>query len=161
MSSLDSSKKTHHILPTLKGVDHGERFYTCARLFLLMILTDTFPVPKPSSILTFFLYLSDVEEGGATNFPDLNIAVKPKVGRALLWPSVLDSNPMDKEPRTDHEAQDVVRGLKFGANGKFAFIYALPCQSLRTNHNSLPILNQSLDTLARLHGCARDGMHLK
>ncbi|KAL3780752.1 hypothetical protein ACHAW5_006422 [Stephanodiscus triporus] len=67
-------------------------------------------------ILTFFLYLSDVEEGGATNFPDLNIAVKPKVGRALLWPSVLDSNPRDKEPRTDHEAQDVIKGIKFGAN---------------------------------------------
>ncbi|KAL3827323.1 hypothetical protein ACHAXA_005069 [Cyclostephanos tholiformis] len=67
-------------------------------------------------ILTFFLYLSDVEEGGATNFPDLNIAVKPKVGRALLWPSVLDSNPKDKEPRTDHEAQDVIKGVKFGAN---------------------------------------------
>eukprot|EP00578_Thalassiosira_sp_NH16_P025821 CAMPEP_0181086912 /NCGR_PEP_ID=MMETSP1071-20121207/6000_1 /TAXON_ID=35127 /ORGANISM="Thalassiosira sp., Strain NH16" /LENGTH=475 /DNA_ID=CAMNT_0023168781 /DNA_START=130 /DNA_END=1557 /DNA_ORIENTATION=+ len=67
-------------------------------------------------ILTFFLYLSDVEEGGATNFPDLKIAVKPKVGRALLWPSVLDSNPKNKEPRTDHEAQDVIKGTKFGAN---------------------------------------------
>eukprot|EP00596_Hydrurales_sp_CCMP1899_P003992 CAMPEP_0119052366 /NCGR_PEP_ID=MMETSP1177-20130426/73689_1 /TAXON_ID=2985 /ORGANISM="Ochromonas sp, Strain CCMP1899" /LENGTH=458 /DNA_ID=CAMNT_0007031911 /DNA_START=271 /DNA_END=1644 /DNA_ORIENTATION=+ len=36
-------------------------------------------------ILTFFLYLSDVEEGGETNFPLLNISVKPKKGRALLW----------------------------------------------------------------------------
>ena len=66
-------------------------------------------------MLTFFLYLSDVEEGGATNFPDLEIAVKPKVGRALLWPSVLDSNPFDKEDRTEHEAQDVIKGLKYGA----------------------------------------------
>jgi len=67
-------------------------------------------------VLTFFLYLSDVEEGGATNFPLLDIAVRPKMGRAVLWPSVLDSNPKDKEPRTDHEAQNVVAGLKFGAN---------------------------------------------
>lgn len=66
--------------------------------------------------MTFFLYLSDVEEGGATNFPDLEIAVRPKVGKALLWPSVLNSSPKDKEPRTDHEAQDVIKGLKFGAN---------------------------------------------
>jgi hypothetical protein len=29
-------------------------------------------------ILTFFLYLSDVEEGGETNFPMLNISVTPK-----------------------------------------------------------------------------------
>lgn len=39
-------------------------------------------------ILTFFLYLSDVDEGGETAFPMLNINVKPKRGRALLWPSV-------------------------------------------------------------------------
>jgi len=36
-------------------------------------------------ILTFFLYLSDVEEGGETTFPILDIQVKPKKGRALLW----------------------------------------------------------------------------
>ena len=67
-------------------------------------------------ILTFFLYLSDVEEGGGTHFPILNITVYPKVGRALLWPSILDNSPLDKDPVTDHEAQDVIKGLKFGAN---------------------------------------------
>lgn len=41
-------------------------------------------------ILTFFLYLSDVEEGGETVFPSLNISVSPKRGRALLWPSTMD-----------------------------------------------------------------------
>ncbi|CAJ1334382.1 unnamed protein product, partial [Effrenium voratum] len=44
-------------------------------------------------IYTFFLYLSDVEEGGETNFPRLNISVKPRKGSALLWPSVLSHNP--------------------------------------------------------------------
>ncbi|KAL7520117.1 hypothetical protein ACHAWX_004862 [Stephanocyclus meneghinianus] len=67
-------------------------------------------------ILTFFLYLNDVEEGGATNFPLLDIAVKPKKGQAVLWPSVLNSDPKAKDYRTDHEAQDVVQGIKFGAN---------------------------------------------
>lgn len=94
-------------------------------------------------ILTFFLYLSDVEvscclslseldctlviftqclllyskqEGGATNFPKLDIAVRPKTGRALLWPSVLNSDPRNKDGRTDHEAQDVIAGVKYGAN---------------------------------------------
>jgi len=67
-------------------------------------------------ILTFFLYLSDVDEGGATNFPKLKISVSPKVGRALLWPSVLDSHPKEKDHRTDHEAQDVIVGTKYGAN---------------------------------------------
>lgn len=49
-------------------------------------------------ILTFFLYLSDVDEGGETAFPELGIAVKPIKGRAVLWPSVLneDLNAIDK-----------------------------------------------------------------
>jgi hypothetical protein len=35
-------------------------------------------------ILTFFLYLTDVEEGGETKFNKLDIQVKPKRGRALV-----------------------------------------------------------------------------
>lgn len=49
-------------------------------------------------ILTFFLYLSDVEEGGETAFPKLNISVRPKKGTALLWPSTLDENPVNTPP---------------------------------------------------------------
>ena len=54
-------------------------------------------------ILTFFLYLSDVEEGGETAFPMLGISVKPKKGKALLWPSVIDSDLLQYEARTLHE----------------------------------------------------------
>ena len=70
-------------------------------------------------ILTFFLYLSDVELGGGTRFTALDpmITVQPKKGRAVLWPSVLNSNPRDRDPRMDHEAMPVERGVKFGANG--------------------------------------------
>lgn len=67
-------------------------------------------------ILTFFLYLSDVEEGGETSFPELNIDVKPKKGSALLWPSVLDSNPDKIDHRTSHAALPVKKGIKFAAN---------------------------------------------
>lgn len=68
-------------------------------------------------ILTFFLYLSDVEDGGGTDFPKLGIEVKPKVGRALLWPSVLNSRPMEQDHRTTHAALPVKAGTKFAANG--------------------------------------------
>jgi len=68
-------------------------------------------------ILTFFLYLSDVEAGGGTDFPTLGLTVMPKKGRALLWPSVLNSAPMDKDGRTTHQAMDVEAGTKFAANG--------------------------------------------
>jgi prolyl 4-hydroxylase len=67
-------------------------------------------------ILTFFLYLSDVEEGGETGFPRLGIDVKPKKGKALLWPSTMDSNLEQMDPRTHHEAKPVVVGKKFAAN---------------------------------------------
>jgi prolyl 4-hydroxylase len=62
------------------------------------------------------LYLSDVEEGGETAFPKLNIAVKPKKGRALLWPSTLDFDPENIDHRTTHEAKPVIKGRKFAAN---------------------------------------------
>ena len=70
-------------------------------------------------ILTFFLYLSDVEAGGGTRFTALDpmITVEPKKGRALLWPSVLNSKPKDRDPRMDHEALPVEKGTKFAANG--------------------------------------------
>lgn len=68
-------------------------------------------------ILTFFLYLSDVEAGGGTAFPRLgNLTVIPKKGRALLWPSVLDSDPSNEDARTQHEALPVFGGLKYAAN---------------------------------------------
>jgi 2OG-Fe(II) oxygenase superfamily len=68
-------------------------------------------------ILTFFLYLSDVEEGGGTDFPQLDLTIQPKRGRALLWPSVLDSDPMAKDGRMMHQALPVLKGVKFAANG--------------------------------------------
>jgi prolyl 4-hydroxylase len=66
--------------------------------------------------LTFFLYLSDVEEGGGTNFPELDLTVKPKRGRAVIWPSVLDAYPHQADPRTNHQALPVIKGIKYGAN---------------------------------------------
>mmetsp|Transcript_30740 Transcript_30740/g.65924 ORF Transcript_30740/g.65924 Transcript_30740/m.65924 type:complete len:558 (-) Transcript_30740:700-2373(-) len=67
-------------------------------------------------ILTFFLYLSDVEAGGGTDFPDLGITVSPKKGRAVLWPSVYSSHPMEVDNRMRHQALPVIAGTKFGAN---------------------------------------------
>jgi prolyl 4-hydroxylase len=74
--------------------------------------------PQGVRILTFFLYLNDMEEkdGGGTHFPKLNLTVTPKKGRAVLWPSVLNDNPNNKDGRTDHEAMRVLNGVKYGVN---------------------------------------------
>jgi prolyl 4-hydroxylase len=73
-------------------------------------------IPCGPRILTFFLYLSDVEEGGETSFPTLGISVKPKKGRALLWPSTLNHWPNRVDGRTLHEAKPVIKGVKYAAN---------------------------------------------
>jgi len=62
------------------------------------------------------LYLSDVEAGGGTDFPDLGITVMPKKGRAVLWPSVYNAQPLYEDSRMMHQALPVVAGTKFGAN---------------------------------------------
>ncbi len=67
-------------------------------------------------ILTVYIYLNDVEEGGGTHFEKLDVTVMPKRGRLLIWPSVHDSNPNTKDWRTMHEALPVEKGIKFGAN---------------------------------------------
>jgi len=67
-------------------------------------------------ILTFFLYLSDVDEAGGTGFKDLDITVLPKRGRALLWPSVTNHDLTEMDGRTRHEALTVEKGRKFAAN---------------------------------------------
>jgi len=67
-------------------------------------------------ILTFFIYLSDVEEGGETQFDKLNIKVKPKRGSAILWPSTLNDSPWLVDKRTTHAALPVKKGIKLATN---------------------------------------------
>ena len=98
--------------------------------------------PIGPRILTVFLYLNDDFEGGETRFTNLNLSVTPKRGRAVMWPSVLGvdkdgaASPGAREdadavgdgwhghwhrtwkvdPRTTHEARNVLQGTKFGVN---------------------------------------------
>jgi len=58
-------------------------------------------------ILTVYFYLNDVEAGGGTRFPKLNLTVYPAKGRALIWPSTNNVNPDTKDPRTNHQALPV------------------------------------------------------
>ena len=73
-------------------------------------------------VYTFFLYLSDVEEGGETEFPlikrpsGISVKVKPTRGTALVWPSVKNDDPTAQDPRTRHAALPVIKGTKFAAN---------------------------------------------
>mmetsp|Transcript_21047 Transcript_21047/g.31193 ORF Transcript_21047/g.31193 Transcript_21047/m.31193 type:complete len:336 (-) Transcript_21047:306-1313(-) len=80
-------------------------------------------------LLTLYVYLNDVEEGGETHFPKMNKTVTPKQGRAVLWPSVLDEDPSKEDKRTVHTALPVLKGTKYGAN---AWIHM---RDFKTPHN--------------------------
>ena len=67
-------------------------------------------------LYTFFMYLSNVDQGGETRFTHLNISVKPKKGSAILWPSVKSDDPYTIEEGTYHEAVTVDKGVKYAAN---------------------------------------------
>jgi len=79
---------------------------------------DTYDVPRQPGprVITFFLYLSDVEEGGGTNFPRLDLTFTPKKGSAVIWPNVLDEDPMELDEMTEHQALPVIKGTKYAAN---------------------------------------------
>lgn len=66
-------------------------------------------------VLTFLSYLADVEEGGGTHFFHLNIVVRPKAGRAVLFADTLRDDPLSKDERTAHEASTVIKGTKYTA----------------------------------------------
>lgn len=60
---------------------------------------------------TLVLYLNDVEEGGATSFPETGIHVMPKKGSAVFFS--YDSPTMDT--KTLHAGSPVVKGVKWVA----------------------------------------------
>jgi len=76
------------------------------------------PDPAGPRVLTFFLYLSDVDSGGETEFTALDppLKIKPQMGRAVVWPSVLD-DMVTPHPLTWHKANPVgPDSEKFAAN---------------------------------------------
>ena len=85
-------------------------------------LYGTSDLMQGDRVLTFFLYLNEVEGGGETRFTwpfgtkGPYIDVKPKRGGALIWPSVLDADLATRDDRTWHQALPVTMGRKYGAN---------------------------------------------
>lgn len=67
-------------------------------------------------VISVLLYLSNVDEGGETMFPELGITVKPKKGRAVFFPNVLSSNLELPDARTSHKANPVLKGQKYAVN---------------------------------------------
>ncbi len=54
-------------------------------------------------VITYLWYLNDVEDGGETDFPDLNIQIKPETGKLVLFPATWDFPHCGKLPKSSHK----------------------------------------------------------
>jgi prolyl 4-hydroxylase len=62
---------------------------------------------------TILIYLNNVEAGGNTNFPRLNISIPARRGDVILFHNVRANGETD--PRTLHSGEKVLRGYKWVA----------------------------------------------
>jgi len=77
---------------------------------------DLHLLPAGNRIFSIFVYLSDVENGGATEFPQLGIVSPPKRGAAVLFQNTLGVDPDVSDLRATHKASKVEAGEKRGLN---------------------------------------------
>ena len=64
---------------------------------------------------TFLIYLNEVESGGETTFPMLNLTVTPTAYAALVFNNRLDNGEPDE--RSLHEGAPPSKGYKYAING--------------------------------------------
>lgn len=68
--------------------------------------------PEQQRIKTICLYLNDVESGGATGFPKLDLTVTPKKGNAIFFENI---NTENKQPYIEslHSGEPIINGEKW------------------------------------------------
>ena len=71
--------------------------------------------PGGQRMITALIYLNDVEGGGATYFPELNISINPKKGNVLVFHNTI-SETTNINPRSLHAGMPVSSGEKWAAN---------------------------------------------
>jgi prolyl 4-hydroxylase len=66
-------------------------------------------------ILTVLCYLNNVEQGGSTSFPKLNIDIKPEKGKLVIFENVY-TNTNIKHELSLHAGTPVIKGEKYAFN---------------------------------------------
>ena len=60
---------------------------------------------------TFMIYLSNVEEGGGTYFPNINLRIFPKKGKAVFWNNL--NTDGCRNIYTLHTGEPIINGTKY------------------------------------------------
>ena len=71
--------------------------------------------PGGQRMITALIYLNDVENGGATSFPELDISIKPKKGNVLVFHNTIPETT-NIHPKSLHAGMPVSNGEKWAAN---------------------------------------------
>lgn len=80
--------------------------------------------PAGAPVLSMFLFLSDVDDGGELGFPDLDwLLIEPKKGTAVLWHNVMRGDASEVDEMINYEHFPVGLGTKYGAQS-YAHMYS-------------------------------------
>ncbi len=98
-------------LPQVQKYDVGEQFKAHTDYFENVEYNKCHLSRGGQRTWTFMLYLNDVEEGGETNFPKLQLEFKPQQGKALIWNNLING---EKENEYSlHQGKPIIKGVKY------------------------------------------------
>ena len=73
--------------------------------------------PGGQRMITLIAYLNDVEEGGGTGFPELDLIIQAKKGDVVVFHNTLPDNPSASHPKINpkslHSGMPVIKGEKW------------------------------------------------
>ena len=71
--------------------------------------------PGGQRMVTALAYLNDVKEGGETDFPEINVSVKPNKGDVVVFHNCIEGTT-EINPDALHAGSPVVQGEKWAVN---------------------------------------------
>ena len=66
-------------------------------------------------ITTALAYLNDVDAGGATDFPEIGISIKPNKGDVVIFNNCIEGTT-EIHPKSLHAGSPVISGEKWAVN---------------------------------------------
>ena len=98
-------------LPQVQKYDVGEQFKAHTDYFENVEYNNCHLAKGGQRTWTFMVYLNDVEEGGETNFPKLQLEFKPQQGKALIWNNLINNEK--ENVYTLHQGKPIIKGVKY------------------------------------------------